>query len=250
MRLMSSKLYPFRSASAITLLLGLTVVLSACAEGQAHFTIQRNGMADLSMTMALSDRALGVAGQPDLMSNLAEQLRKTGMEAESFDKDGKAGISATRQFDLKELDRIPLKLPAGIEVERSAEPRFFYTKQRVAVTVDLPKLVAGEEGAWAGKLEELPAFTKKLIQSQADFDFLLTAPLKLGGNGADEIRDGGRTQVWHLKLFEPNRFETSINVPNMKRIGYTAGLALLVVLVCAAFGIRAFAKRKSRRGAD
>ncbi|XID94545.1 hypothetical protein ACF3MZ_08540 [Paenibacillaceae bacterium WGS1546] len=245
---MTRRLHLFRYPCGLALLIGILIALTSCAEGKAHLTIHRNGMADLSMTMALSDRALGLIGQPDLMRELAARLQSGGMDAESFNTDGKAGISATRQIDLKDLDRALVDLPEGIEVERSEEPHFFYTKQRVAVTFDMARMIGAGDEAWAAKLDRLPTLTKKLIQSQLDFDFLLTAPIKLGGGSADEIRDGGKTQLWRLKLFEPNRIESSVDVPNVRRIAYTAGIGSLVVLIGAGFGVRAFMRR--RRGAD
>jgi len=240
--------YPYRYFVGITLLLAAMLGLTSCAEGKAHFTIHRNGTADLDMSVALSDRTLGLLGQSDLMKDLAERMRASGMTAESFERDGKSGFSANRKFDLKELDKVPLTLPDGIEFERTEERHFFYTRQKVAVSVDLPGMMGNRSGEWTRKLEELPAITKKLIQSQLALDFALTAPLKLGGEGSDETLDGGRTQVWHLKLFEKNRLETSIDVPNVRRIAYVGGAGLLVVSVGAFFGIRALLRRRRKTG--
>lgn len=235
-----------RQLSVTMLLFACALLLVSCAQGQAHVTIHRNGTADLDMGIAMSEKTLAAIGKPDLMDNLADTLRKYDLRVEAGEEEGKATLQASRTFDLKDMEDRPLELPEGLTVERTTKKHFFYTRYDVAVTMDMNRLMAGGNGEWSRVVGSLPTLAKKLLQSQLDFDFLLTMPLKPGANNADDIQDGGRTQRWHLDLFGTNRFETSFRVPDIRHIAYAAGAALVVLAAAVWFAVRSIRKRRRR----
>lgn len=231
-----------RSLLAAALVL-LATLLGSCAQGQAHLTIHRNGTADLDLNASISRQTLGLIGQPDLPEQLADALRRNGMEASAEDEGSQAGIRATRHLNLKDMDDQPPKLPDGVELEQTTDKKFFYTRYHIAVTMDMNRLLASGGNGWSQKVASLPALAKKLVESQMNLDFLLTFPIKPGANNADETQDHGRTLVWHLNLFGDNRFETSFAVPNVRHIAYTAGPAALLLIAAIVFAVVRLRKR-------
>jgi len=222
----------------------MAVLLVSCAQGQAHLTIHRDGTADLDLNASVSRQTLGLIGQPDLPQQLADILQRNGMEASAVEDGSQSGVRATRHMNLKEMGKQPLELPDGIEVERTEDRAFFYTRYHIAVTMDMDRLLSNSGSDWSRKISSLPTLAKKLAESRMDLDFLLTFPIKPGANNADEKQDHGRTLVWHLNLFGSNRLETSFAVPNIRHIAYTAGPALLLLIAAAVFAIVRARRRK------
>ncbi|CAM3938439.1 hypothetical protein COLU111180_15540 [Cohnella lubricantis] len=236
--------WPLLSAALIL----LSALLASCAQGEAHVTIHRNGTADLDLSASVSRRTLELIGQPDLPKQLSDILQRNGMAAAVEDDGSQTGIRATRHLNLKDMADRPITLPEGMELEQSTERKFFYTRYHVAVTMDMVRLLrgSGEGNDWSQSIASMPALAKKLVERQMDLDFLLTFPIKPGANNADEIQDRGRTLVWHLNLFSDNRFETSLAVPNVRHIAYTAGPALLLLTAGIVIAI-VRARRRGRR---
>jgi hypothetical protein len=224
------------------------VLLTSCAQGQAHLTIHRNGTADLDMDLSVSKRTLELIGKPDLMKDLGDVLRRYEMEAQSFGDGKQEGLRASRRLNLQDLNQQPLNLPDGVEVERTEERKFFYTRYHVAVTVNMDRLLSSGESGWGQTIASLPMIAKKIMESQLNFDFLLTLPIKPGENNADETLDRGRTLLWHLSLFGSDTYETSIDVPNVRHIALTAGPAVLALAAGIAMAVVRF--RRRRRKAD
>lgn len=238
--------------TAITVRLGMALallcLLSACAQGSAHVTVHKNGTADLNLDFSVTDQTLSLLGQPDLMTNLADNLQKKGMKAEAYKRDGQAGLTASESVNLKNKQGsslAPEKLPDGITVQQESAKSFFYTKQHIIVTADMQQLISSSQGDMAQKLTDIPELMKGLIQSQVQFKFLLTLPIKTPDNNADELQDNGRTLAWNVKLFEPNRFEVSLNIPNIRNIAIV-GIGGLVI-AAALIGLAVKQLRKRRR---
>lgn len=243
---MVKRKYSSRLSLAAALIL-LTLLLTSCAQGQAHLTIHRDGTADLDLSASISRQTLEMAGQPDLPERLAELLRKNGMEAAAENNGSQTGIRATRHLNLKDMDDRPPELPDGIQLEQSTDKTFFYTRYHIAVTMDMDKLLANGGGDFSRKIASLSTLAKKLVESQMNLDFLLSFPIKPGANNADQTQDHGRTLMWHLNLFGTNRFETSFVVPNFRHIAYTAGPAALLLIAGIALAIVRARRRKRNR---
>ncbi|QAY66509.1 DUF3153 domain-containing protein [Paenibacillus protaetiae] len=233
---------------AAALLLAAMCLLASCAQaqGKAHLTVNRNGTADLNLDMSVSNEALNLLGQPDLIPQLISKLQAQGLDAQSYTKDGSTGLTASRSFQLKNMgiSGVTAKLPDGLEAEHSSEESFFYTKEHIAVTVDMEKLMASSSDAAGQQLSAMNPLVKGLVQSQIKLQFLLTAPVKAGASNANEIQDHGRTLVWDIKLFEPNRFEVDINVPNIRHIAYTGGAVLIIIIAAVWLAVRTYRKRR------
>ncbi len=195
------------------------------------------------MDLGISDKSLSLIGKPDLMSDMAASLRNSGMDVTPYSKDGISGFSASRSMNMRNMDE-NMEVPKGVVVKRTSTSTWFFTKQKLAVTIDFKQLMPENSGDWTEKLSGMSSLVKGLIGSQLDFKFLLTLPIKPGENNADELLDSGRTLVWNLELFEPNIFEAEINVPNVRNIAITAGGALVVLILC---GLGYRVQRNSRK---
>lgn len=224
------------------------LLLTSCAQGQAHLTVHRDGTADLAVGASVGRQTLSAIGQPDLPQKLADALRKNGLDATVEENGRQAGVQANRHLNLREMDEEKPELPEGLQVEQTRERKFFYTRYHAVVTADMDRLLSSSGGEWSRKLDSLPTLAKNLVQSQIKLDFLLTLPIKPGANNADETQDGGRTLVWHLSLFGTNRLEASFAAPDIGRIALAGVPSLL--LLAAAVGYAFVRLRKRRRGAD
>ncbi|MBN2980355.1 MULTISPECIES: DUF3153 domain-containing protein [Cohnella] len=231
----------------LALLVGSVLLLSSCAQGEAHVTINRNGTADLDLDLSVSKQILTAIGKADIMNELAERFEQAGMGVRITDRDGQAQIEASRRVDLREYSGDLTDLPEGIEVEDAEEKKWFYTKHAVAVTLDLAPMLEQGQQEWIGQLSTLPDLMKKLIQSQLKFAIVLTLPIKADGSNADEVTDGGRTHQWNVDLFEANRFELVVNVPNLEHIAYAVGALLLLFIIGGIYLYRSIRRRKTTR---
>ncbi|WP_054023838.1 hypothetical protein [Bacillus sp. FJAT-28004] len=217
-------------------------LLSSCASGTAHITVHRNGTADLNMDLSINREMIALIGMPDLMKRITEQFREKNMEVKPYEQGGRVGFAVSRTINLRDLDHI--SLPEGVTIEREEKKKFFYTKVKIFVTVDMEQLMTNKEfGAGSPENPVMNPFVKSLIQKQIHFEFLLTAPLKPGKNNAEEIRDRGRTLVWSMKLFKSNEFKLNFTIPNIKTISYSAG-ALIALSLLLWIGIRISRKRR------
>ncbi|MBB6729948.1 hypothetical protein [Cohnella zeiphila] len=235
-----------RAWGAASLLLVCAILLASCAKGEAHLTVHANGTADLDLDLSIDDGTLGLIGRSGLMDELADRLKSSGLNVRTYSEEGREGLKANRRFDLRDMDRGPLSLPDGIEAEQSGTAHFFYSTQHAVVTVDMDRLLESGGSEWAQKLTGLSGLARKLLQSQLDLDFALTAPIKPHSSNADETRDGGRTLVWHLPLSGTKTFAAAYDVPNVRRIAYAAGGLAALALIVALLLLYRRRKRKNR----
>jgi hypothetical protein len=240
---MTQRFYSKRLIQTGLLLLILSL-LTSCAEGSAHITVHRNGQADMSIDLAVSDKTLEMIGKPDLMNDLAERLQVKDMKTKVYSRNGESGLSATRSFTLNGAkDQASQMWPEGIQINQTSTKKFLYTEQHMMVSFDLEKLMQQED---SGQLfSSISSPVKNLLQNQLQLEFLFTLPIKPGDSNANELRDNGRTLVWDLNLFEPNQYNVTLNLPNVRNIALTAGAALLFVLVLAWTGLRILRKRRA-----
>ncbi|THF83508.1 hypothetical protein [Cohnella fermenti] len=262
-----------RRALLTALLLACTVALTSCVKGEAHLTINMNATADLALNLAVSNKALDLIGRPELLQELAGRIAGDRMTFQSYEKDGQHVLEGTRHLDLKEMKSEPIDLPEGIEVEHRSVQHFLYTTYEVELTVDTDKLMGGagsggsaaesgegegkaetdegagedDAGSLADKLSSLSPLVKKLVLSQLDFDLKVTFPLKPGANNAPRTEEGGRTLVWPFSFSEPNRFELSLSVPNIRNV-LLVGVPVLFVAIGGGTALIVRARKRRRSG--
>ncbi|WP_426640637.1 hypothetical protein [Paenibacillus illinoisensis] len=222
----------------------MLIILSACADGEAHLTVNMDGSTDLDIHLGVTESALGKIGQDNLMPLLEEALKKNNFQAEVVDDGERKQLSATTHYEKSNTAASfdLSKLPKGIQVEQSTEPGFFTSKFHVTATADLMESMP--DGEIKDQINKVPSFLKNLLLKDVKFDFKLSLPIKAEDSNADLVEDQGKTLTWHISPLNSNTLDLTVQVPNIRNIIITAVIALIVV---AALLIWFFVRRKRTR---
>ncbi|EFM10318.1 hypothetical protein PaecuDRAFT_2754 [Paenibacillus curdlanolyticus YK9] len=220
---------PRRILLLVLMLLSLLAVTAGCAQGEAHLRIKANGTGDLSLTMALNSKALTALGGGDVMAKISEKLAESGFAVDPLSTDnGQAKLHATRSIDFKKGTDV--QVPGVTVTRETSKGGPFTTDEHVMIDADLSKLMPERvRSEVTDRLADLNPLVRKLVLRELQFDFKLTMPLRAKAHNADAVEDGGKTLVWHLSLTEPDKFDVTVGVPNVKVIAITAAAALLVI---------------------
>ncbi|MEO2203816.1 hypothetical protein ABGV42_08705 [Paenibacillus pabuli] len=239
-----SKRIPLRHLF-LTIMLGLTlVILSACADGEAHLTVNLDGSTDLDINLGVTESALGKIGQDNLMPLLEDVLKRNNFQAEVVDEGERKQLSATTHYEKSSTTASfdMSQLPEGIQVEQTTEPGFFTSRFHVTATADLMESMP--DGEIKDQINKVPSFLKNLLLKDVNFDFKLSLPIKAENSNADLVEDQGKTLTWHISPLHSNTLDLTVQVPNIRNIIITAVMALIVV---AALLIWFFVRRKRTR---
>ncbi|MGF9695786.1 MULTISPECIES: hypothetical protein [Paenibacillus] len=229
----------------LTIMLSLMlVILSACADGEAHLTVNMDGSTDLDLNLGVAESALGKIGQDNLMTLLEDALKRNNFQAEVVDEGERKQLSATTHYEKSSTATSfdMSQLPAGIQVEQSTESGFFTSKLHIKATADLMESMP--DGEIKDQINKVPSFLKKLLLKDVNFDFKLSLPIKAEDSNADLVEDQGKTLTWHVSPLNPNTLDLTVQVPNIRNIIITAVIALIVI---AALLIWFFVRRKRTR---
>ncbi|MDM5278121.1 hypothetical protein QUF95_12040 [Paenibacillus silvae] len=226
------------------LLIFMLVLLSACANGEAHVTVNTDGSTDLALDLSVSDSALGKIGQENAMPLLAEALERNNFKAEVTKQGDQNVLRATTRYEKSNMTGFDAsKLPTGIHIEQSTVPGFFTSKMHITADADLMESMP--DGDIKEQINKVPGFLKRLLLKDMKFDFKLTLPIKADDSNADEVQDGGKTLIWNISPLQKNTLDLTVQIPNIRNILLVAipGLVLILALLIWFF-IR---RRKKRR---
>ena len=229
----------------LTIMLGLSlVILSACADGEAHLTVNLDGSTDLDINLGVTESALGKIGQDNLMPLLEDVLKRNNFQAEVVDEGERKQLSATTHYEKSSTTASfdMSQLPEGIQVKQTMEPGFFTSRFHVTATADLMESMP--DGEIKDQINKVPSFLKNLLLKDVNFDFKLSLPIKAEDSNADLVEDQGKTLTWHISPLHSNTLDLTVQVPNIRNIIITAVIALIVV---AALLIWFFVRRKRTR---
>ncbi|MWC29985.1 hypothetical protein [Paenibacillus sp. MMS18-CY102] len=213
----------------VLMLLGLLAVTASCAQGEAHLRIKANGTGDLALTIALNSKALTAIGGSDVLEKIGEKLAKSGFAVDPLSADGgQAKLHASKTIDLKK--GTPMQVPGVTFTRETSKGGWFTTDEHVMIEADWGKLMPEKvQGEVTDRLADLNPLVRKLVLRQLQFDFKLTMPIRAKAHNADAVEDGGKTLVWHLSLTEPDKFDVTVGVPNVKVIAIAAVAALFAI---------------------
>ncbi|WP_336779754.1 hypothetical protein [Paenibacillus illinoisensis] len=246
---MSSNRIPLRHLFLTFMLSLMLIILSACADGEAHLTVNMDGSTDLELNLGVTESALGKIGQDNLMPMLEEALKKNNFQAEVVDDGERKQLSATTHYEKSNTAASfdLSKLPKGIQVEQSTEPGFFTSRFHVTATADLMESMP--DGEIKDQINKVPSFLKNLLLKDVNFDFKLSLPIQAEDSNADLVEDQGKTLTWHVSPINSNTLDLTVQVPNIRNIIITAVIALIVVAsLLIWFFIRRKRTRRRRKG--
>ncbi|MDN4603329.1 hypothetical protein B2I21_01560 [Chryseobacterium mucoviscidosis] len=245
---MSTRIPYYRQLLFAFLLTLMLSILSACADGEAHVTVNMDGSSDLDLNLSVTDSALGMMGQDNLMTLLADSLKKNNFQAEVSDQGDRTELKATTHYEKSNTVSTfsTSDLPDGIQVEQSTTPGFFTSKLHIAAEVDLLQTVP--DGEVKDQINKVPGFLKNLLLKDVNFDFKLTLPIKAQESNADLVEDHGKTLIWHVSPLDTNKLDLTLQVPNIRNIIITGGIALvLFIALLIWFIVRRRRTRKARK---
>ncbi|UOK65887.1 hypothetical protein MT997_17545 [Paenibacillus sp. OVF10] len=114
---------PLRQLFLTVLLALMLCILSACADGEAHLTVNMDGSTDLDLNLNVKNSALGKIGQDNLMPLIADALNRNNFQAEVSEQGDQKQLTATTHYEKSNKTSFDTsKLPQGIMVEQSTSP--------------------------------------------------------------------------------------------------------------------------------
>lgn len=244
---MSTRIPYYRQLLLAFLLTLMLFILSACADGEAHVTVNMDGSSDLDLNLNVTDSALGMMGQDNLMTLLADTLKRNNFQAEVSDQGDRTQLKATTHYEKSNTVSTfsTSDLPNGIQVEQSITPGFFTSKLHIVAEADLLQTIP--DGEVKDQINKVPGFLKNLLLKDVNFDFKLTLPIKAQDSNADLVEDQGKTLIWHVSPLNTNTLDVTVQVPNIRNIIITGGIALvLIIALLIWFMVRRRRIRQSR----
>ncbi|MEY8745258.1 hypothetical protein [Paenibacillus tundrae] len=217
--------YLFR-AILLTLMLS---VLTACADGEAHVTVNLDGSSDLDLNLSVTDAALGKIGQDNLMALLADTLKKNHFEAEVTKQGNTQQLTATTHYERSNTTDFDMsRLPQGIKVEQSKTSGLFSSTLHLTAEADVMESMP--DGTIKDQINKVPSFLKNLLLKDVNFDFKLSLPVKAKDSNADVVDDGGKTLTWHISPLNRNTLDLTVQIPNIRNILIAAVIGLMLIL--------------------
>ncbi|WP_145409517.1 hypothetical protein [Paenibacillus xylanexedens] len=221
---------PLRHLFIAILLTLMLTVLTACADGEAHVTVNLDGSSDLDLNLSVTDAALGKIGQDNLMSLLADTLIKNNFQAEVTKQGDTQQLTATTHYEKSNTTDFDMSsLPEGIKVEQSKTPGLFSSTLHLTAEADVMESMP--DGTIKDQINKVPSFLKNLLLKDVNFDFKLTLPIKAKDSNADVVEDGGKTLTWHVSPLNRNTLDLTVQIPNIQNIIIAAVIALILIAV-------------------
>ena len=213
----------WRGFSFIGILL-MVILLSGCAKGTAHITVNKNGSLDIAVEVKLDSRAQALISEK-MENTLVNKLQDEGIQLEKS-QDGKSTVyqflkSYASYEDIvltqSSLDMVDLRL--------EQQDKWLYTKYNVDAQLKLNTYTDTIMNNM-GSLSLSKPILRTLLQTLT-FDFKLTLPMDLFGENNAAV-DEGRTLTWKVTLADTDPIQMQVNVPNVRNI-----VIVLIILVVA-----------------
>ncbi|WP_211745714.1 FeoB-associated Cys-rich membrane protein [Paenibacillus sp. Marseille-Q4541] len=219
----------------------LTLVLSACAQGEAHVTVHTDGTADVKLNLKIQDRNLELMGQKNLIQAIQNTFDENGFETQNTKSGDTSEVSASKEINLNEANGTK-ELPESISYSNVTQEGFLFTKYQITVDADLMSAIP--DNTWTEHLQGIPSLVRNLLLKDVKLDLKLTLPIKPESSNADAVTADGKTMTWQVEPLSANHLELSVNVPNVQNIIITAVIALVLIVAIVWFIIRKVRRKK------
>ncbi|AOZ94042.1 hypothetical protein [Paenibacillus crassostreae] len=215
----------------------MMILLTGCAKGAAHITVNMNGSIDLSMNLQLDDRVQGLVGE-QLDHLLETSLSDLGIMVEKIQSGDNTEYQLLKSYaSFQEMAEMQSDFDfKGIKIDRSETDHLLYTTYDIVAQLDhdvYDSYLMQNIGAL-----ELPEQLTRFFLRQFSFDFGITLPLDLFGDNNASVEEG-KALTWRIALDDPKPIELVINVPKIKNISILiVSIILILILVILYFIIR------------
>lgn len=205
-------------------LLLMLIMLSGCANGTAHVTVNRNGSVDLAVNVKLDSRAEALIS--DKMENaLINKLQDEGIQLDKSQE----GKSTVYQFLKSYASYEEMASTSGgldiVDLKVETQDKWLYTKYDVDAQLKF-KTYTDTIMDNMSNLSLSKPIIRTILQNLA-FDFKLTLPMDLFGENNAAVEEG-KTLTWNVTLADTEPIQMQVYVPNVRNI-----VIVLIVLVVA-----------------
>lgn len=215
--------HKWRGFSIIGLLF-ILIMLSGCAKGTAHVTVNMNGSVDLAVDVKLDSRA-GALISEKMENALVSKLQDEGIQLEKS-QDGK---STVYQFLKSYASFEDIASTSGgldiVDLKIEPQDKWLYTKYDVDAQLKFNTYTDTIMDNM-GDLSLSKPILRTLLQNLA-FDFKLTLPMDLFGENNATVEEG-KSLTWKVTLADTEPIQMQVYVPNVRNI-----MIVLIVLVVA-----------------
>lgn len=212
-------------ASLVTAVL-ISLLMTGCASGRLHATINRDGSADLVSRVLFDPNLIALIGEDRLLAYMQIQIEEQGFMVRRISEDDQIGIEASRHLKRAEelLMLIQPTMDSPLFGSLVVERRLFWTDYTLDATLNLSQLPIGPD--------LIPDILLPALFRQVKLDVALTLPIRPVRHNADSALDDGKMLLWNLRPDQPNQLYMQARVPNLRNlVGLTVLLAILLTFV-------------------
>jgi hypothetical protein len=212
----------------------MIMILTSCAKGAAHITVNKNGSIDIGMNLQMDARIQNLVGEK-LEKGLEPIMSDLGIEIKKNQSSEKTEYLLLKSYDSFQ-DIVATNLDfKGIKIDMEETDRFFYTKYDIVAQVDSKAYDTLMNQSM--RTLELPQQLTRFLLRQFKFDFSFTLPIDtFGDHNADKSE--GNTLTWNISLTDPEPIRMEIYAPKIKNISILIASVLLILLVGIIYWIR------------
>ena len=170
------------------------IVLTGCVKADMHVTANKDGSADMKVTVGIEDAFIQENGEMSVTSS-SEEFKEEGFSIEEFSKDGYSGFVASKRFD--DASKIEFQ---GNHINIISSDSFFKSSYEVKGTLSDGEEPSEENGeASSEEMTELDMpEVGALINDQFDVNFLLTLPGEVTAHNANTYDQQMNTLTWDM----------------------------------------------------
>lgn len=210
----------WRIAPVIVLLVILFGLLTGCAKGTAHVTVQRNGGVDIALHLRLDARAQSLINGK-VEDSLISKLEAAGIELQKIQDGPFMEYQYLKSYAPEDIRSMMDERNNSNAMSKLVDTNVQRSEHLLYTTYDIETQLITE--AYSDKLIQqietlnVPKPVIQLLMQSFAIDFKLTLPFNLyGDNNAAEQE--GRTLTWPITLMDPQPIRMEIHMPNVRNI--------------------------------
>ncbi len=225
----------------LALVLILCLLLAGCMKGYAHYTINRNGSGDAVIKLGFNRELVDLLyalGQKDMFESVIEEFEEDGFTITRFVEGDLKGFEANKHYkdfsqmmkdgNYKETLRINTE-----DNETEIEKGLFFDRHTIRINLNTKD-----------SFDKYIDLISEPFLKRADFDFILTLPVKAEGHNADSVSEDGMTYTWNISMVDDNEIMLVMKVPNIGNILAVGAIGLVLIGIGAFFFIRLIKRKK------
>jgi hypothetical protein len=216
----------WRRASTLLLILFTLVLLTGCAKGTAHVTVQMDDSVDVAAVLRLDARTHALINA-DAEESFLGKLKAAGFPLKKIQDSRSTEYQYLRSYTSQEIKALAaLNGSDVVDSDIKTATSWFYTKYDIEVQLHLNKY--SDQMLRSVETLDIPKPVVRMLVQSFTVDFKLTLPFNLyGANNAAEQH--GRTLTWPINLVDPDPIRMVIYVPKIRNIAMAIGGVVVIL---------------------